>query len=44
MKNLVSMREQRKLTEEEKQREVDKFFARENVRRVNGKRDKIREG
>lgn len=36
--------EQRELTEEEKQREVDKFFARENARRVNWKRNKIREG
>lgn len=44
MKNLVSMREQRKLTEEEKQNEVDKFLTRENVRSVNGKQDKIREG
>lgn len=35
---------QRELTEEEKQREVDKFFARENARRVNWKRNKIREG
>ena len=31
------------LTEEEKQREVDKFFARENARRVNWNRKKRRE-
>lgn len=39
MKNVCSNHE---LTEEEKQREVDKFFARENARRVNWKRNKAR--
>ena len=34
--------DQRPLTEEEKQREVDKFFARENARRVNWNRNKMR--
>lgn len=41
---MEEVHEQRELTEEEKQREVDKFFARENARRVNWKRNKIREG
>lgn len=35
MKNVY---EEHELSEEEKQREVDKFFARENARRVNWKR------
>lgn len=35
MKNICDEHE---LTEDEKQREVDKFFARENARRVNWKR------
>ena len=39
---LNDVKEQRELTEEEKQREVDKFFARENARRVNWKRNKAR--
>lgn len=34
--------EQRELTAEEKQREVNKFFARENARRVNWNRNKER--
>lgn len=33
----------RELNEEEKQREVDKFFARENARRVNWKRRKSKQ-
>lgn len=39
---LKNVQGQRELTEEEKQREVDKFFARENARRVNWKRNKAR--
>lgn len=35
-------RMQRELTEEEKQREVDKFFAEEDARRMNWKRNKKR--
>ena len=40
---LGNVQEKRELTEEEKQREVDKFFARENARRVNWKRNKARD-
>jgi len=36
------LREQKALTEEEKQREVDLFFAREGARRVNWNRNKVR--
>lgn len=39
---LGNIQGKRELTEEEKQREVDKFFARENARRVNWKRNKER--
>ena len=40
---LGNIQENRELTEEEKQREVDKFFARENARRINWKRNKARD-
>ena len=33
-----------KMTEEEKQKEVDKFFAQEKARRVNWKRNHIKDG